>query len=324
MGEKKDTRAIRQDIAIRQDGTITTREQKIAAIQNFTLFSDTFARVVFEDVTACQYVLRILTGDEKLQLSWVKTQFVLSKLVSHDAWLDVLAKSMDGVVYAMEIQNRNNVDHPRRVRFYEAMIDSYFLEKGENYDEIPDVTLVYVCRKDFLGNGVVSWSVEKYQRAKTVSAGVEIEQGSRAKKECEGCLAKKSYEDGLHTRYVNAEIDDGSETARLMRYFLTADPKDESHGALSKRVRFLKCEEKGRDRVCEVTDLFWRSGYAVGEEKGWKAGERRGEKRGERRGMDRGIRLTKQALILQKQGKTQQEIAKELKISQKEVLLMLE
>ena len=279
----------RRETNIQSDGIITTREQKIAAIQKFTLFSDTFARVVFEDVAACQYVLRILTGDRKLRLRWSKTQYVLSKLVSHDAWLDVLAESVKGEVFALEIQSRDDVDHPHRVRFYESMIDSHFLEKGSTYDEFPDVTLIYICRKDFLDGGVVSWSVEKYRSV----------QGKR-------------YEDGLHTMYVNAEIDDGSEIARLMQYFLTADPEDMSHGALSKRVRFLKCTEKGWDRMCEVTDLFWRSGYVVGEEKGVH------------RGMNRGIRLTKQALVFQAQGKTQEEIAKELNLSQKEVALMLE
>ena len=72
--------------------------------------------------------------------------------------------------------------------------------------------------------------------------------------------------------------------------------------------------------MCEVTDLFWRSGYVVGEEKG----EKKGEKKGERRGMNRGIRLTKQALMLQAQGKTEQEIAKELNLSKREVAMMLE
>ena len=72
--------------------------------------------------------------------------------------------------------------------------------------------------------------------------------------------------------------------------------------------------------MCEVTDLFWRSGFIVREENG----EKKGERRGEHRGMNRGIRLTKQALMFQAQGKTEQEIAKELNLSQREVAMMLE
>ena len=35
---------------------------------------------------------------------------------------------------------------------------------------------------------------------------------------------------------INAQVDDGSEVAALMRYFKTADPEDDSQGALSRRI----------------------------------------------------------------------------------------
>lgn len=307
---------------ITPENIVETREQKVAAIQKFTLFSDVFARVVFEDVMACEHVLQILTKNTRLRLRWVKTQVVLSKLDSHDAWLDVLAESMDGAVFAMEIQMRNNVDHPHRVRFYEAMIDSYFLEKGKPYRALPDVTLVYVGKKDFLNAGVASWSVEKYQSIvgeHSDNLHANMKAGTKSN-ECGNSVNRKRYEDGLHTQYVNAEIDDGSDIAKLMRYFLTADPEDMSQGALSQRVRFLKCDEKGRDRMCEVTDLFWRSGYVIGESKG----ERRGEYRGKQIGREQGIHLTKQAQEYFAKGETKQEIAKKLRISRKELALMLD
>lgn len=38
---------------------------------------------------------------------------------------------------------------------------------------------------------------------------------------------------------VNAEVDDGSEIAKLMKYFKISDPYDMSQGALSKRVHYL-------------------------------------------------------------------------------------
>ena len=88
---------------------------------------------------------------------------------------------------------------------------------------------------------------------------------------------RRRYKDGLHIQYVNAEVDDDSEIARLMRYFLTADPRDMSHGALSERVRFLKCEEEGKQVMCEVTARFWRDGYKQGKRKGERKGKRNGK-----------------------------------------------
>lgn len=66
-------------------------------------------------------------------------------------------------------------------------------------------------------------------------------------------------EDGMHIIYVNAAVDDGSEIAKLMKYFKTADPEDMSQGELSKRVHFLKCEEGGHEIMCEVSDRILRN-----------------------------------------------------------------
>ena len=71
------------------------------------------------------------------------------------------------------------------------------------------------------------------------------------------------YDDGIHVTYVNAEVDDGTETARLMKYFKTTDPEDMSQGDLSSRVHFLKCEEGGYGIMCEMSEKW----VAEGEEK---------------------------------------------------------
>lgn len=73
------------------------------------------------------------------------------------------------------------------------------------------------------------------------------------------------YDDGQHILYVNAAVDDGSETAALMRYFKTADPGDMSQGDLSKRVHFLKCEEGGFEIMCEVSERIYAEGLSEGE-----------------------------------------------------------
>ena len=51
------------------------------------------------------------------------------------------------------------------------------------------------------------------------------------------------YDNGLHTIYVNAEIDDGTSLAKLMQYLKTAKAGDTSQGALSEYVNYLKSPE---------------------------------------------------------------------------------
>ena len=74
------------------------------------------------------------------------------------------------------------------------------------------------------------------------------------------------YDDGEYIFFVNATVDDGSRIAKLMNYFKTADPDDDSEGELSKRVRYLKKEEGGMDIMCEVSDRIMERGRKFGEE----------------------------------------------------------
>lgn len=87
------------------------------------------------------------------------------------------------------------------------------------------------------------------------------------------------YDDGQHILYVNAAINDGSETAKLMQYFKTADPEDMSQGDLSKRIHFLKCEEGGYEIMCEVSEKIFAEGRAEGRAEGKTEGEKIGEER---------------------------------------------
>ena len=72
------------------------------------------------------------------------------------------------------------------------------------------------------------------------------------------------YDDGVHITYANAEVKDGTEIARTMQYFKESDPMDQSHGALSKRVHYLKCEEGGYQEMCEVAEKIYTEGRTEG------------------------------------------------------------
>lgn len=145
----------------------------------------------------------------------------------------------------MEIQRADTIDHARRTRFYEAMLDSEYLEKGKGYGSIPDVYIIYISEKDLWRTGHTTYPVVKYFENTQVK-----------------------YEDGQHILYINAAVDDGSETAKLMKYFKTANPEDMEHGDLSKRVHYLKCEKGGYSEMCEIADKIYKEGIERGIEQG--------------------------------------------------------
>lgn len=235
---------------------IAEKERLVAEARRFNLLSNVFMSVALDDKLACQHILRILTGMKDLIVLEVRSQYRMSKITSHDAILDILAEDGCGNLFSVEIQRADTVDHARRIRFYGAMIDSEYLMKGKTYAGLPDVYIIYISETDLWKGGCTSYPVEKYL----------------------GNI-KVPYDDGQHILYVNAAINDGSETACLMQYFKTADPEDMSQGDLSKRIHFLKCEEGGYEIMCEVSEKIFAEGRAEGRAEGKTEGEKIGEER---------------------------------------------
>lgn len=218
-----------------------SKERRMLEMQQMNLFSNEFLSVALADIPACQHVLRILTGMADLKVVEVRTQYRVSKIASHDAILDVLAEDRRGKLYNVEIQRADTIDHARRTRFYGAMLDSEYLQKGKSYDEMPDVHIIYVSETDLWKAGETVYPVKKY------FGGIDM-----------------PYDDGISVLYVNAEVNDGSDAAKLMEYFRTADPDDRSQGDLSDRVHFLKCEEGGFQIMCEITEKWLKEGIEIG------------------------------------------------------------
>jgi len=224
---------------------IESREARVEEARTLNLLSNVFMSVALDDKAACQYVLRILLGIPDLVVKEVRVQYRISRITSHDAILDVLAEDGEGRLSNIEIQRADTIDHTRRTRFYGAMIDSEYLAKGKDYDELPDVHILYISETDLWKVGKTCYPVKKYFEDTEIP-----------------------YNDGMYVLYVNAAVDDGSETAKLMEYFRTADPADMTHGDLSKRVHFFKCEEGGYQVMCEMSDKWVMQGVEIGEKRG--------------------------------------------------------
>ena len=222
-------------------------------IQSFNLLSDVFMSVALRDIPACQHILRILTGFDDLKVKDVRTQYAISQIKTHSVRLDVLAETGNGKLYHIEIQRKDEIDPPKRIRYNGLLMDAEFLAKGMNYEDLPDRIHFYISENDIWHCGKAIYPVDKTRKA---IYPVDKTLGDT------GIL----YDDGEYIFFVNAAVDDGSRIAKLMNYFKTADPDDDSEGELSKRVRYLKNEEGGMDIMCEVSDRIMERGRKFGEE----------------------------------------------------------
>ena len=255
---------------------------RVEEARSFNLLSDTFMSVALRDQAAAQEVIRIFTGIPDLKIVSLSTQVRLPRMVSHDAILDVVAEDSSGKIYNIEVQRADNLDHAKRVRYYGAMLDTACLEKGAGYEELPEVYVIYLSERDLWKAGKTVYTVEKKL------SGTEI-----------------PYSDGMHIIFANAEANDGTEIARTMQYFKVSDPMEQSHGALSKRVHYLKCEEGGRQEMCEISEKIYNEGVEDGRIEGRNEGR---------------LEIQKEtAITLAERGMSISEIAEIIKVSDRVV-----
>ena len=218
---------------------IANIEELLKQIQAMNLFDDIFTSVVFKDEGACLHLVRQLMQNPKLNIIAFRTQDAIPMLISKSPRLDITAEDDKGTLYEIEIQRLEEPAPARRVRYYSSVMDSELLRKGVSYDKLPEVYLFYLSQKDI------------WQKGQTV---YKLEQSLRFGDEL------MPYENGLHTLYVNAAIDDGSDIAKLMQYLKTAKAGDTSQGALSAHVNYLKSPEGGRAKMGEFEKYFTEKG----------------------------------------------------------------
>ena len=133
-------------------------------LKNLTLLDRFLFAETMEDVEAYQALLRIILGDEALNLL---TPAQTEKEFRTAPWLksirvDVYVMDENGTVYNTEVQQRKRDDLVRRTRYYQALIDSSLLAPGEvNYNSIKDTTIIMIMPFDLFGKDRFIYTFEE-------------------------------------------------------------------------------------------------------------------------------------------------------------------
>lgn len=223
-------------------------EQKRARIQEFNLTSDLFAGKVFEDLTACQELCRILMQDSGLRLKDVKTQYVIRNLETHSVQLDIMAEEIYGSLVNIELQMYDEEEPLRRTRYYMSCIDVNILEKGKDYCELPVVAMVYITKADIIGGGKGLYQIERRVRGN-------------------GQVIEANAENGFSERYFNLRYPTADEKINeLLTYMQNSDPfyQTENFPGIVKRVNYFKIQRGGLDIMCEIADRIKQEGKIEG------------------------------------------------------------
>ena len=129
-----------------------------------TITDDFMFGKVMTKKSICVKVLNILTGREIEDVHCVIDQRAMrvtsdSKGTRYDIYVETEKETFDA-----EMQNKGDEslikELPKRSRFYQGMIDLNVLKKGDNYEELKDSYVIFICTFDPFGEGLCCYNYE--------------------------------------------------------------------------------------------------------------------------------------------------------------------
>ena len=207
-------------------------QEDLQRLRGFRLLDDDFFTKCFEGDTECiELILQIVLDKQDLKVVDVRTQVFVENLLNCSVRLDVLATNSVGHKFNIEIQRADKGAGRKRARYNSSMMDANLLEKGEDFEVLPETFVVFITENDVIGKGQPLYRIER----------CFLETG-------------ESFDDGSHILYVNGAYRDESPIGRLMHDFSCTNPSDMYYGVLADRVRFFKESKEGIAVMCKVME----------------------------------------------------------------------
>lgn len=133
----------------------------IKPFDELTYHDDFMFGVVMQDKDICKEALECLMWVKIKDISYPQKQKTFDPLyTSHGIRLDVYVEDGNRA-YDVEIQNKNEHDIGKRSRYYQSMMDIDSLMKGQNYEELKESIVIFLCRFDPFKKGIPCYNVRR-------------------------------------------------------------------------------------------------------------------------------------------------------------------
>ena len=226
----------------------------------------------------CRLLLQVVLGREIGRLRVVAQRVFGGRDEEfRGARLDVLA---DPAVFDIEPDNNGDVvslkDLPKRVRFYHAIIDSRCLKKGEGFEKLKRVFVIFVCSYDPFDRGRMVYTIRNM---------------------CEE-VPEMEYDDGLRTVFLNTKGDGAGvpeELVALLRFLEDTREVNAVNDVLRELLEMVKVvKEDGKVTVAymksfEIEQMWINKGIEQGISQGIAQGIEQGISQGITQGITQGI-----------------------------------
>ena len=232
---------------------------RIKPVEELKFTDDFMFCHVMKSPELCKGVIERLLGIKVEKIEYPELQKAIRPYYSaHGIRMDVYVKDSDRI-FDIEMQTSIPDDLPRRMRYYQSMIDIDTLMKGSNYITLKESYIIFLCTKDPFGLGLPVYTFNSV------------------------CKENKDFtlNDGVNKIFFNATAfasEENLEIKGFLGYLCSGKPSDTFTESLEQRVERLKINEIFRsDYMMDALPLFdaRRAGLKEGMAKGLLAGERK-------------------------------------------------
>ena len=210
-------------------------EEVLERISRMRYFDDELMTVAFEDfIEGAELVIHTILNKNSLKVISVKTQMQVVSFTNRSIRLDILATDENNKLYDIEIQRSDAGASEKRSRYHSSAIDLKYLEKGSDFNELPETYVIFITENDVLGHNKPIYFIER------TIIGLDT-----------------LFGDEEHIIYVNgAYEDDTTELGKLIHDFLCENPDDMKFQVLADRARYCKESEEGVRKVSRIVEEY--------------------------------------------------------------------
>lgn len=222
-------------------------------------FSDryVFAKVMQDNSDLCKELIECVLGIEVSRVEVIEVESGVAMITRRSVRYDVFLDS-DEAAFEVEMQTYDQRALPLRMRYYRSLLDRRMLGRGEDFDKLKPVYIIFICKQDYFGLGLPVYTF--VNTCKEDPRAVFDDKTTNVILCASGDLSQAS-----------------SSVAGLLQYVLTGDPGgDEFSERLQKAVNKAYDDE---DWVNQMMPLEWdlRDAKRSGAEEGRAEGRAEGE-----------------------------------------------
>jgi len=133
------------------------------SFDELTIADDYMFCTVMQDEELCKELLSMILKNKVGKIVRLFRQKPIeNQIASKGVRLDIMIEDETGKLYDIEMQTTNERNLPERMRYYQCAIDNSAINKGGDYNDLPDTFIIFLCTFDYLEKGLPVYTIKPY------------------------------------------------------------------------------------------------------------------------------------------------------------------